>query len=274
MSTDGLPQLLDAVAGLSDGRQHGRSPGSFRPVVEHVVEVGDRRLDAGAIGLVDHEDVTDFEQAGLGGLDAVTPAGVEDHEGGVGAFDDVDLGLPDANGFEDDVGESGRVEHDGRLGSGIRHSPELPPAGHRPGIDAGVGHAVLHPDAVTENGAAAEGTGWVDEQRRHFIPAGTDLADELVDEGALAGPGRTGDPDDVGIAGLRVHRCQEPAGFLTTALNNGEQLGKGAPVPVERSRQKLFKPGHGSKRLPDGPPTPRLRRAVLPPTAGTDTRSQ
>ena len=78
----------------------GRPPAVGRGEVEHALEVAAGLVGAGAVGLVDDEDVGDLEQAGLVGLHGVAPAGVHHDDGGVGRAGHLDLDLADADGLD------------------------------------------------------------------------------------------------------------------------------------------------------------------------------
>ena len=70
-----------------DARRWRRSAAASRPrvgQVEHLLEVAAGLVDAGSVGLVDHEHVGDLEQPGLVGLHRVAPARVHDDDGRVG----------------------------------------------------------------------------------------------------------------------------------------------------------------------------------------------
>src|SRR6476659_6411714 len=85
--TSSIPIFCAATVFTTGGRQR---PGSVRSPSEIMWR---RSL---TVGLVDDEDVTDLEDAGLGGLDAVAHAGGEEHDRRVGQARDLDLGLADA----------------------------------------------------------------------------------------------------------------------------------------------------------------------------------
>ena len=62
------------------------------------------------IGLVDHEDVADLQDAGLDGLDPVAQARCQHHDRGVGLAGDLHLGLPDADRLDEHRVAAGRVQ--------------------------------------------------------------------------------------------------------------------------------------------------------------------
>jgi hypothetical protein len=67
--------------------------------------------------------------------------------------DDVDLGLPDADGLEVDVVLARGVHQQRGLQRGLRQAAERAAVGHRPDEDAGVEEVLGQPDAVAEQRA-------------------------------------------------------------------------------------------------------------------------
>ena len=54
------------------------------------------------VGLVNDQDVSDFEQSGLDGLNVVAHTGCADYHADVGELSDLDLRLSGADGLQDD----------------------------------------------------------------------------------------------------------------------------------------------------------------------------
>src|SRR5436189_221400 len=75
VARDGVPEVVGALAGRRD-RAHDRwSPPAQVRHVEHRHKVALGLLDAGTVGLVDHEHVGHLEQPGLVGLYGIPPSG-------------------------------------------------------------------------------------------------------------------------------------------------------------------------------------------------------
>ena len=71
--------------------------------MDHLLQLGDGAVGTGHIGLVDDEDVADFQNACLQHLDVVAAAGLDEHGHGVGGADDVDLVLSGTDRLDDDL---------------------------------------------------------------------------------------------------------------------------------------------------------------------------
>ena len=69
------------------------------PQCEHGGEVLDGAIRASQVGLVDHQDVSDFEYAGFDRLDVVSHARCTQDNPGVSDISDLGLRLPGADGF-------------------------------------------------------------------------------------------------------------------------------------------------------------------------------
>jgi hypothetical protein len=106
VGVDRLAQGRDALAGQGGGRQDRRLPIAAAPRSgsdrQHGLEVGDRPVRVGPVGLGDDVDVGDLEDAGLDRLDVVAQAGGGDDDRRVRRARDVDLVLAHADRFDDD----------------------------------------------------------------------------------------------------------------------------------------------------------------------------
>ena len=90
--------------------------------------------------------------------------GIRTKHDGVGVVDDVDLGLADADGLQEDVVLAGGVHQQRGLQRGLAEAAERAAVGHRADEDAGVEEVVGQPDAVAEQRAVRERRGRVDRQ--------------------------------------------------------------------------------------------------------------
>jgi hypothetical protein len=152
-------QVVYPGAGGGHRGDDGRLPVPRRPLRQgdHPAQIADGFLGSRLVGLVHHEHVTDLQDAGLGGLDGITQARRDDHQGGIGQRGDLDLGLAHPHRFYQQDVEAGRVQHPQRLRRGAGQPAQMTPAGHGPDEDAIVGGVPLHPDPVAQQGAAGEG---------------------------------------------------------------------------------------------------------------------
>jgi hypothetical protein len=89
-------EVADPLALRRGGEDDRHLPRGRLPEVQHLEQVPGDLPGAVAVGLVDHEDVGDLEDAALGHLDHVAESGRERDDGGVGPPGDLDLRLPDA----------------------------------------------------------------------------------------------------------------------------------------------------------------------------------
>ena len=120
MGQDRSPQLRHALTGGADSCQDRWAPRLEPEIgqVEHLLEIPASPLGALTVGLVDHEDVGDLHQAGLVGLHGITPAGIDNDDGGIRLAGDLDLDLADADRLDEHPFAADRVEQPDRLRGG------------------------------------------------------------------------------------------------------------------------------------------------------------
>ena len=282
---------MDADVLQRDGRVDGGRPGAVIEVHAEL-EFAPEEVGAGAVGLVDAEDVRNFEEAGLHGLDGVPALGGEHHEHGVGDLQHRELTLPHADRLHEDAVVAAGVEEVDDVARRAGEPPEVPAGREGAQVDAGVLRVAVHAHAVAEDGPARPGRRRVDGHHRDPLPARAGGRDEAIGEGALPGARRPGDADDVGGAatrGGRLRGCGHASrpdlrprgerGPVTTTggeraglrgrsprLQDGDGAGEGAAVAGESTLEQGSVVGHVpgllTRRLPaqTRARTPRWRR--------------
>ena len=181
----GLPTLVIARAGEAQGRLE------FTPCA---LGEGTR------VGLVDHEEIGQFEDTGLHELQGVAGAGLGDEDQGVHEPGDLAFGLPDPHGLDEDPLEDRREHCRARVG-GIGQATQTIPGRHGAQEDTafpgapGQAHAVAQQGA---SGALARGIHRDDPDSRRVV---AEALYQSVEQGGFARPRRPGDPDPVGGAG-------------------------------------------------------------------------
>ena len=147
--------------------------------------------------------------------------GIKDQDDGVGVVDDVDLGLADADGLQQDVVLAGGVHQQGGLQRGLAEPAQGAAVGHRADEDAGVEEVVGQADAVAEQRAVGERRGRVDRQDGDLALLLAAQLGQRADQRRLARAGRAGEADDRRPARVRVDLADEsqPAGSsLSTSV--------------------------------------------------------
>ena len=191
---NGGDQFGDAFAFGGHGAQDGAGEAFGVEFQLHAV-------GAGVIALVDDEDIGDLHDAGLDGLHIVAHAGDQHDYGHLRDGGDLDLVLPDADGFDDDVIPAGGVHQAGQIGGGAGEAAHGAAGGHGTDEDSGVGVVLLHADAIAQNGAAGNAAAGVHGEDGDGLALLAQLQRQRVHQRALARAGRAGDADDAGMAG-------------------------------------------------------------------------
>src|SRR5664280_992144 len=195
-------------------------------------------VGAGAIALVDDEDVGDLHDAGLDGLHIVAHAGDQHHNRDLRHGGDLDFVLPDADGFDDDVIPAGGVHEVRQIGRSARQAAHGAAGGHGTDEDAGVGVVLLHADAIAQNGAAGDAAAGVHGEDGDCLAPLAQLPGEGVHQRAFARAGRAGDADDARLAGEGLEFTQGFQGLGIAVLDSGGQTRQRARVPfADFSRQ-------------------------------------
>ncbi len=271
---DRLDDLVDALLAGGDGLEHRRLPRTVGPrrEREHVRQLAGGLRGALAVRLVDHVDVADLEDPGLRGLDAVTHARRHQHERAVRLPGDLDLGLPDADGLQQDHLAPRRRQHAQRLRRGPRQTAEMAARRHRADVDPLVLGVGTHADAVAQERPTGVRRRRIDREHADAHAAGAVGTDERRRGRRLPDARRTGQPDDVGVPDPDERRHHVPQQGRRV-LDETDEPGDRAAVPVAGPRDEIGDVGHGRKPtdvaelrcLTERQPTLMMRASPCPP---------
>ena len=149
MCLDGLDEIAHSLG--TRGHQHEDRNMRLELQVTH------RLRRAVAVGLVDHHQVGDLEQAGLGGLDRIAGTGVEDHDRRVGHRGDLDLGLTHPDALQQHGVVPERAEQaDGGRDRG-RQTTDVTAGRDRTDQHVGIVDVGRHPDPIAQQRAPLYG---------------------------------------------------------------------------------------------------------------------
>jgi acetyltransferase-like isoleucine patch superfamily enzyme len=164
----------------------------------------------------------------------------------VGVIDHVDLSLPDAHGFEQDVVLARGVHQQRRLKRRLGETAERAPGGHRADEDAGVEEVVGKPDPVAENGPLRERARGIDREDADVAVAAAKLGGQRRNQGALSDPRRAGEPDDPRLAGSREQLGHQRVALRLAVLDQADRPRQGPLVPREYARGEALAVGFRS----------------------------
>ena len=122
---------------------------------------------------------------------------------------DLDLALPRADGLHEHDVLARRVEQENRLQRRLGEPAEMPARPHRADVDARVEEVIGEPDAVAEERAVRERARRIDRDDADRPLALAECATSAAIRLDLPDPGRAGDADDAGPAGLRIELPDE-----------------------------------------------------------------
>ena len=197
----------------------------------------------------------DLEDARLGRLDAVAHARREQHQRGVGQRGDLDLGLPDPDGLDQDDVAAGGVEHAQRLRRGPRQPAEVPAGGHRADVDAACrarGPASAPGRRAARRRRTASDGSTASTPTR--LPCARSRPTSARRRRRLADPGRAGEAEHLRAApGERAQRRRPPRAAPALASSTSE---------ISRATERAS-PARRPRRAP-GRRRPTLRRPAEP----------
>ena len=107
---------------------------------------------------------------------------------------------------------------------------------------------VLHPDPVTEHGAAGRRRRRVDGEDADLLARRPDEADQPGGERRLPRARRAGDADRVGVTAPYVRQPTDRTGVLAPSLDQRDQPGQGAAIALSgRGDQMIGVTGAGHR---------------------------
>src|SRR5439155_15220670 len=128
---DAVDESLYAGALGRDGLLNWRRPAALGAELEHRPQVGDEPVRAGDVGLVDHQNVGNLEDARLDSLDVVAQIWHTHDQRRIGRAGNLHLILAHADGFDDDH----------ILAKGVQQQHHVEGAASEPAHDTARGHA-------------------------------------------------------------------------------------------------------------------------------------
>ena len=153
------------------------------------------------VGLVDHDDVRQFEDTLLDALELVAGSGQGEEDEGIDHVRYRDLGLSDTDGLHQDDVKTGGLQQDDGLPGGFGHPAEGPRRRGRADVGVRVDRQSRHPGLVPQDRSSGARRRGVDREHRDAVSPFDEVHTECLDGGRLAHPGHPGDPDVHGRTG-------------------------------------------------------------------------
>jgi hypothetical protein len=123
---------------------------------QHALKITNRFLDARTVGLIYDEDVGDFHQSRLVGLNGVTPSRIHHNDCRVGFSDNLNLDLPNSNCLDEHPLHTCGVENSGRIRHRHRKPAKVSARRHRPNEDFFVERVFIHPNSIAQDCSTSE----------------------------------------------------------------------------------------------------------------------
>src|SRR5689334_8698405 len=90
-------------------------------------------------------------------------------------------------------------------------------------VNAGIAIVICHPHPITQHGAAGKWARRIDREYPDPLFLGSIFGNQAVDQGGLAGAGRAGDADSVGVTRARIDPLHHGADHGGTVLDEADK---------------------------------------------------
>jgi len=192
-------------------------------------QISQRCFCACVIGLVDHDNVSDFQQAGFHRLNVVSQPRRHDGQDRIGHFEDINITLTDTDRFNENDVEAGGVKHYYGLTRRACQAASLSACRHAANVNSRVQRMCLHSNAIAKERAACAGAADIDRQDTDRLALLAVGSDELIDDGALAGSRIAGHADDSRTVQDRL-KCLEDGRTVTRVFEQSDGTRDGADI--------------------------------------------
>jgi hypothetical protein len=188
-------------------------------------QVHQHAIRAVAVRLVDDKQIRDLHDARFHRLHRIARLRDQDDDCRVCGFDNIQLGLADPNGFDDDdIFAKGVQEFDDTFG-GVGEAAVVAARRHTADKYPVVEVVLLHANAVAQDGTAGKRAGGIDSDNAHCHAQLPHQGRQFVRHRTLAGSGRTGDANAIRLAQLRIEPLHDGRHIRTILLDPRDQPG-------------------------------------------------
>lgn len=224
------PELIEPLTIDGNGRNDLRPPATFLSgmtrKVEHVFKVSAGVVGSGAVGLVDDEDVSDFHQSGLVGLNRIAPTWVHDHNGGVSGTRYLYFDLANTNGLHHYPLAPSSFQQTDSLRRGQSEAAEMTAGRHRSDEHSLVQRMFLHSDPIAQDGTARERRRRIDGQDPDRQLVGSHPGHEGRGQRGFSCTGSAGYANGVAATGIGEGQCTGGSRSFRSSFDLGEESGQ------------------------------------------------
>ena len=205
MFFDCVHQFANALVLTGDCTHNLGPPFIFSLVkVKHHFDFQVQAFHAFPISLVNGKNIAYLQDASLDGLNIISKSRNQYYQCGVGSFYDIYFRLSHADCFNNDNIFACRVKNLDDFGSFTGHSAETATGCHATDKHTIIHCQFVHPDAIAQDGAAGKrATGIHRDNADGFTPAAVFFG-QLVGQSAFAGPGRSGNTNDISMSRMGI----------------------------------------------------------------------
>ena len=251
-AVDFRPGFFESLAFEGGDRQHRRSPigGERIQKRSHAFEFGAGGADAipvVAIGLVDCNEIRNFDDALLDALEFITRTGDHEEQEAIHHGTHCDFALSNSDCLDEDRVVAGGFAEEDCLAGLAGDSPEGTAGRGRTDETFLAPGEQFHAGLVPEDAATAERTAGIHGEHSEPPSAVAQIISEDLNEGAFSGTGYAGDPDAACLTCPAGYHFDDLAGIGAVtrgvALHQGDGPREGTPVSGNKSLGEFSRGG-------------------------------
>src|SRR2546428_7357732 len=229
---NGAREVIDSAAFEGGGPDDRRRPAVSSLQLE--LQVRDEDVFVAQVDLVHHVDVSDLQDSGLHRLHDIAGQRHFHDDRRVRTTRDLHFALPRADRLDEDEVGAHRVQHAHRIDRAQGQTAGVASRGHRSDEHARIDTRIGHPDSISQDRAAGVRRRRVDGDDADRLAPRSEGPDQPVNQRALPDAGRSGQPHDMGAAGVREDPRDRLDRFRFIVLDEGNKLAGGPLVPFEK----------------------------------------
>ncbi len=170
MGIDGIDQISDTVTRDGNSTNDRHHPVALWSQSKHIRQTLYQLIRLWKLGLVDHQNVRQFENSCFHCLNFIPKTWRTDDDPGICQLANIKLGLPGAERFDNHRIHAGCIENINDAACGQRQPPLMATRGDGSNENS-IGSGVLqHANPVPEQSATGNGTGWINGYNTNCSP--------------------------------------------------------------------------------------------------------
>ena len=194
---------------------------------EHKHKICKSPIRSLSIRFVNHKQVPCLENSGFYSLDIITHTGYEHDNRSMCISSNFHFILAYPHGLHDDIVLAHSIQYIDGPSRGLGQTPKMPPCSQGTDKNSRVAAVPLHPDPISQQGAAAEGTGGINRDNPYRFFHLPHVVEHSIDEAAFPHARCPCDAYDICPACVWIELLQDLPHTGCAVINITDQAGRG-----------------------------------------------